>query len=94
MDISFKWTSFGPPKLFLLEMNLSNVATSLFWTVDTFFGPVCSKQPLESGHLLKLTIFFHSVEVDMHIHEQKSFFLFVSMLSYIALNLLPSRDMT
>jgi hypothetical protein len=38
--------------------------------------------------------FFHSVKVDMHIPEQKSFVLFVFMLSYFALTLLPSRDMT
>ncbi len=37
VDISVLWTPFGLPKLFLLEMNLLNVDTSLFWTVDTFF---------------------------------------------------------
>ncbi len=52
VDTSVLWTPLGPPELFLLEMNLSNVDTSLFWTVDTFYGLVCSKQPLESGHLL------------------------------------------
>ena len=31
------WTPAGPPERFLLEMNLSNLDTSLFWTVDTFF---------------------------------------------------------
>ncbi len=37
VDTSILWTRFGHPELFLLEMNLSNVDTSLFWTVDTFF---------------------------------------------------------
>jgi hypothetical protein len=58
-------------------MNFLNVDSSLFWTVDT-----CWSSPY----------FFHSVKVDMHIPEQKYFLLFVSMLSYFVLNLLPSRD--
>jgi len=37
VETSVLWTPFGSPKLFLLEMNLLNVDTSLFWTVDTFF---------------------------------------------------------
>ena len=30
------WTPFSPPELFLLGLNLYNVDTSLFWTVDAF----------------------------------------------------------
>ena len=31
------------PELFLLEMNLLNVDTSVFWTVDTFIWSHCSE---------------------------------------------------
>ena len=39
VDTSSLWTPPGPFKLFLLEMNLLNVDTSVFWTVNTFFDP-------------------------------------------------------
>ena len=49
VDTSILWTLAGPPELFLLEMNLYNVDTSLFWTVDTFFWSQSHQKPLESG---------------------------------------------
>jgi hypothetical protein len=54
-------------------------AVNNLWKVDT-----CWSSPY----------FFHSVKVNMHITEQKSFLLSVFMLSYFVLNLLTSRDMT
>jgi hypothetical protein len=88
------WTPLGPPELFLLEMNLLNVNTSLFWTVDTFSVSSAVNNLSKVNTCWSSPYFFRSVKVDMYTSRENSFPLFVSMLSYFTLNLLSSRDMT
>ncbi len=57
-DTSPLWTPSSPTGLFLVGMNILNVNTSIFGTVDTFFRFLCSKKLLESGHLLKFVVPF------------------------------------
>ena len=51
------WTPPSSPELFLLDMNLPKVDTSVFYTVDTFSGPAYSGQPLQRVQSL-FTAFF------------------------------------
>jgi hypothetical protein len=47
----------GYPELFFLERNLPKVNPSVFWTMDSFFGPAFSRQPLKNGQSFKFSPF-------------------------------------